>query len=103
MYLTAEHSFLTSPTATEDPIERELRDIEDLRLRALGSRDLLYASPTVRHLVEREVPRLMDLVRRIRDASNGSGKTPSSEAWVWRLLEELREEVRSARDLLEPG
>lgn len=86
--------------ATKDPIERELQEVEDLRERALKSRDILYCSPVARHLVEKEIPRLLDVIRQLR-RGNGSGDRKADDLWVLRALAELRQELQIVRDLVE--
>lgn len=100
MYMTADACIQPKSDARAlDPIERELREIEDLRRRTLQSRDLLYCSPPARHIVEREVPRLIGVIRGLRGSTQ---EIPTrSESWVEELLLDLRREVSILRDLVE--
>lgn len=87
------------PTADEDPIERELREIEDLRERAMQSRDLIYCSPTVQHLVQKEIPRLLEVIRELRHGVQGTSGVDA--VWIRRAVSELHREIEVVRDLVE--
>ena len=100
MYAFADPTWMKAARAAEDPIERELEEIEDLRQRALNNRDILYCSPAVRHLVETEIPRLVEIIREMR-LGEGRGGRPTSDLWVLRALAELRQEMEMVRDLIE--
>lgn len=55
--------------ATQQPqltVEERIAVILALRERVMQSRDLLYASPSIRHLVEDEIPALVAMVREER-------------------------------------
>lgn len=56
----------------QDPVEKEIHEIEELRRRTLENRDILYCSAAARHLIETEIPRLIDLIRRLRRAAGDS-------------------------------
>lgn len=99
MYVTGDLIELPHSTS-EDPIERELQEIEELRERALRSRDILYCSPLARHLVEKEIPRLLELIRRSR-REKGTGSRGADDLWVLQAVAELRTEMDKVRDLLE--
>lgn len=99
MYATGDLIELPRAT-TEDPIERELQEIEDLRRRALANRDILYCSPLARHLVEKEIPRLVEIIRRSR-REKGTGSGGADDLWVLQAVAELRTEMDKVRDLLE--
>lgn len=101
MYAFADLSDLHHPDPAADPIERELEEIEELRRRTLANRDILYCSPPARHLVEKEIPRLIDIIRRIRRGEGDAGAAPDSARWMEGLLRELRQEVGILRDLME--
>jgi hypothetical protein len=52
---------------SSSPIDERTAEIAEillLRERFLRSREALYSSPEARHLIEREIPRLVELVSR---------------------------------------
>lgn len=101
MYALADLTDPPHPELDADPIEREIREIEDLQGRSLANRDLLYCSPSARHLVEREIPRLIHIIRSLRAGQSGAMRAGSPEQLASEVLAELRREVGVLRDLVE--
>ena len=101
MYAIADFSSTYELQTPQDPIELELAEIENLRQRTMANRDILYCSPAARHLVEREIPRLIGIIRQLRRTESGGGEERSSGHWAYGLLVELRQEVGILRDLID--
>lgn len=101
MYAIADLSHTFDAEARQDPIDSELAEIEDLRRRTMANRDILYCSPAARHLVEKEIPRLIGIIRQLRQMDVPGNELPSSDRWAHGLLLELRQEVSILRDLMD--
>lgn len=99
MYSLADH--FEAPAAELDPIERELNEIEELRRRALANRDILYCSPLARHLVESEIPRLLEIIRDLRRSASPENGPAGADRWLLGALDELRREIGIVRDLID--
>lgn len=53
-----------APAPPGRPLTAEVQAILSLHQHAVSSHDLLFCSPVIRHLIESEIPRLLDLARR---------------------------------------
>lgn len=62
MYAIANPDSDLPPVRPLSPVAKEVAHVLEMRDRALASGELLYASPVVRALVEREIPRLVALL-----------------------------------------
>lgn len=101
MYTTADFAPSEPASTALDPIESELQEIESLCQRSLANRELLYCSPSVRHIVESEVPRLVGIIRHLNGASAAPVRPSRARSWAEEILLELRREVSILRDLVE--
>lgn len=101
MYAIAKHSQDLEVGAPADPIEQEIEEIEDLRSRTLANRELLHYSPAARYLVDKEIPRLVGIIRQLRQSEPGEGGLMSSGRWAHGLLTELQQQVSILRDLVD--
>jgi len=85
-----------------DRIEQELETIEEIRLRVLGNPSFLDCSMEARHLVGVEIPRLMELIRRLRRTAP-SAEGPPGRDEIMEALERLRRYVERLPGLVPPS
>lgn len=95
--LSAEHADTGCP---RDPLERELREIEELCARANAHPALLHCSAAARYLVREELPRLIALIRNAPHPGEKDAP-PHLREVVSELRRTLRREAEIVRDLVE--